>query len=78
MARGMFVFRIVAATDVATRQAHAQVHPGVAHLQAFFAAVGIGVARRDLVEMGAIMFHADSLLESGDRSTRRLPLHDPP
>jgi len=60
MARGMFVFRIVAAADVATRQAHAQMDPGVARLQAFFAAVGVALAGHDLVEMGAVVVHIDS------------------
>jgi hypothetical protein len=64
MARGMFVFRIVAATDVATRQAHAQMDPGVACFQTLFAPVGIGFASDDLMEMGAIMIHTDSLHES--------------
>lgn len=65
MARGMPVLRVVATADVATRQTHAQVYPRVPHLQALFATVGIGVAGHDLVEMGAIMIHTESLHESG-------------
>jgi hypothetical protein len=37
MLGGMAVLRIITAPDMATRAAQAQVHPGVAHLQAFLA-----------------------------------------
>jgi len=41
MFRGMLVFRIIAAAHVATGFTEAQVHPGIAQLKAFLAAVGI-------------------------------------
>jgi hypothetical protein len=37
MLTGMLIFGIVAAADMATDQAQAQMHPGVAHLQTFLA-----------------------------------------
>ena len=45
MAGGVLVLRIVAAADVAAGHADAQVDPGVAAFQAFFAAIGIARAR---------------------------------
>jgi hypothetical protein len=39
---GVFVFRTIAAADVAAGKAQAQVDPVVAHFQALFAAVGAG------------------------------------
>jgi hypothetical protein len=48
----MLVFRRIAATDVATTQAQAQVDPGVAHLQAFFAPMGVRFYVMDLIEVG--------------------------
>jgi hypothetical protein len=56
----VLVFRIVAAADVAAGQAHAQVHPAVAGLQAFFAAVGIALAGGDVVEVCAVVAHMGS------------------
>jgi hypothetical protein len=40
MLRGVAVFRVVTAADMAADQTFAQMHPRIAHLQAFFAAVG--------------------------------------
>jgi hypothetical protein len=39
MLRGMFIFGGIAATHVSANQAHAEMHPGVAHFQAFLASV---------------------------------------
>ncbi|EEF22177.1 conserved hypothetical protein, partial [Ricinus communis] len=50
MLGGVAVLRLVAAAHVAAHQAHAQVYPLVAGLHAFFAAVGVGVMRVNLVE----------------------------
>jgi hypothetical protein len=36
--RGVLVLRRIAASDMAAGQAQTKVHPGVAHLEAFFAA----------------------------------------
>ena len=38
---GVLVFGGVAAADVAALHAQAEMHPGVAHLQALFAALGL-------------------------------------
>ena len=38
---GVLVFRGVAAADVAAFHAQAKMHPGVAHFQALFAALGV-------------------------------------
>jgi len=48
---GVFVLRRIAATDVAAGKAQAQVDPGVAHLQTFFASLGMGLYVVDLVEV---------------------------
>jgi hypothetical protein len=45
---GVFVFRGVAATDMAALQAQPQVYPAVTHLQALFAALGV---RGDLLDL---------------------------
>jgi hypothetical protein len=39
---GMFVLRRIAAADVPTLQAQAQMHPGIAHLETFLAAFAAG------------------------------------
>jgi hypothetical protein len=54
---GVFVFGRVAATDVAAAQAEAQVYPAVAHLQTFFATLGLGLYVLDLIEMSTIIGH---------------------
>ena len=56
----VLVFRIVAAADVAACQACAQVHPAVAALQAFFAAVGIALAGGDVMEVYAVVAQTGS------------------
>jgi len=38
----MLVLGVVTAADMAAVHTQSQVHPGIAHLQAFFAAFGIG------------------------------------
>jgi hypothetical protein len=48
---GVFVLRRIAAADVAAGEAQAQVDPGVAHLQTFLAAFGLGLYVVDLVEV---------------------------
>src|SRR5258708_2148205 len=53
---GVLVLRLVAAADVAAGAAQAQVHPGVAHLQAFLAAVRVRLVGPDLVEVIAVHF----------------------
>jgi hypothetical protein len=53
MLGGVPVLRVIATTDVPAGSTQAQVHPRVAHLQAFLAAVGVGMIRLDLVEVSA-------------------------
>src|SRR4051812_26636115 len=53
MLGGVLVLGVVAAADVATGPAKAQVHPGVAHLQAFLATVGAGAVGLDRPQMAA-------------------------
>src|SRR5215471_9195288 len=43
-------------------QAQAQIHPTVAHLEALFAAFGLGLDALDLIEMGASLGHAGSFV----------------
>ena len=47
----MFVLRTVTAAYVTAVQAHTQVNPGVADLQALFAPLGIGTDITDRIEM---------------------------
>ena len=54
---GVFVFRGVAAADVAAAQTQAQVHPTVAHLQTLFAALGLRLDGLDLIEVRTIFGH---------------------
>src|SRR4030081_2803320 len=53
----MFVLGAVAASHVAARQAQPQVDPLVAHLQAFFAALGLGLHIADLIDVRANFSH---------------------
>jgi hypothetical protein len=53
MLGGVLVLRRIAAPDVAANEAQAQMHPGVAHLQALLATVGVRLHVFDLVEMCA-------------------------
>ncbi len=57
---GVFVFRRVAAADVATAQAQPQMHPTVAHLQAFFAALGLWFNGFNLIEVRTVIGHNSS------------------
>jgi len=54
---GVFVFRRVAAADVAAAQAQAEMHPVVAHLEAFFAALGFGLDATNLIDVGTFFGH---------------------
>jgi hypothetical protein len=49
--RGVFISRLVAAADVAAGEALAQVHPGVAHLEALLAALGARGKVLDLTQV---------------------------
>ena len=51
MLGGVPVLRIVAAADVSAAAAQPQVHPGVTHLQAFLAAVGVLLCRLDRTQV---------------------------
>jgi hypothetical protein len=51
MLGGVFVLGRIAASDVAAREAHAQMDPLVSHLQAFFAAVGTGLYVLDFFDV---------------------------
>jgi hypothetical protein len=54
---GMFVLRGIAASHVAAYHAHAQVDPGVAHLDAIFADVGLSGGEFDLIQVLAFLGH---------------------
>ncbi len=56
--RRMLVFRGVAAAHVAADQAHAQVNPSVAHLQALLAAVGVRGNVANLIQVCTYRRHA--------------------
>lgn len=57
---GVSVFGGITAADVAAGHAQAQMHPLIAHLQAFFAAFGVRVnILLDLIEMGALGHRSD-------------------
>jgi hypothetical protein len=43
MLGGMCILRRIAATYVSAEQAHAQMHPGIAHFQAFLATLRLGM-----------------------------------
>jgi hypothetical protein len=59
VASGVFVLRIVAASDVATSETHAQVDPGIADPQAVLAAVERARAHvANLVQMAARSAHS--------------------
>ena len=51
---GMLVFGAVAAADVSTVFANAQVHPAIAHVQAFFAALSARGHFFDLIGVSAL------------------------
>jgi hypothetical protein len=54
MLGGVFVFRIIAAADVPADQAQPQMDPGIAHLEAFFAALAAGMNVSNFAEMFAV------------------------
>jgi hypothetical protein len=57
MLRGVLVFGRVAAADVSADEAHAEMHPAVSGLEAFFAAAGMRVDILNLVEVGTFASH---------------------
>jgi hypothetical protein len=60
MLGGMFVLGTVAATDMSARQTQPQMNPTVAHLQALFAALGLGFDGTNLIGMGTNFSHVAS------------------
>jgi hypothetical protein len=59
--RGVLVFRRVATADVATAQTQAQMNPSVAHLKAFFAALGLWFNGLELFDVRARFSHVGLL-----------------
>ena len=57
MLGGMFIFRRIAASDVAADQAQAQMDPAVAHLNAFGANVRRGVGYFNFIQVFALFGH---------------------
>jgi hypothetical protein len=57
---GVSVLGGIAAADVPTTQAQAQVDPGIAHFEAVFASAGVGFDVTNLIGVGAA-FHGGSL-----------------
>jgi len=55
MLRRVLVFGRIAAADVPTDEAYAQVHPGIAGLQALLTTVRAGGNVSDLVEMRTLL-----------------------
>ena len=53
----VFVFRAVTTAHMATVQAHTQVDPGVANLQALFTTLSVWADVADCVEMRALLHH---------------------
>ncbi len=53
----VLVLRGIAAANVSTNQAFAEMNPGVSGLQTLFAAIGTGCDLFDLVEMGTFRCH---------------------
>src|SRR5262249_60943704 len=60
MLGGMPILRRIAAPDVSAFQAQAQMHPGIAHLQAFLAAFAAGSDFLDLFQMSTVFCHKSS------------------
>jgi len=54
---GMFIFGGVTAANMAADQAFAQVHPGISHLQTFFAPVSAGGDITNLIGMRTCLCH---------------------
>jgi hypothetical protein len=63
MLGSVLILGTVATSDVPTAQTKTQVDPRVAGLQAFFAALGLGFDRMDLIGMRADISHG-GLLEA--------------
>jgi hypothetical protein len=54
---GVFVLRRIATSHVAALQAHSQMDPGIAHLDAFVANVLGGLGNADFIEVRAVFWH---------------------
>lgn len=55
---GVLIFRIVTTADVAANFAKTQMHPGISHLQTFFATIGsLGFYIFHLVEVRTVNWH---------------------
>jgi hypothetical protein len=50
----------IAATHMPARQTQAQMHPRIAHLDAFFANMYVGVLNLNLIQMRALILHSFS------------------
>lgn len=60
MFRGVLVFGLIAASDMAADHAETKMHPGIPHFQAFLAAVwGAGFNVFYLIEMRAVCCHSN-------------------
>jgi hypothetical protein len=59
---GVFVFRRIAASHLAANHTQTEMHPAIAHFEAFLAALFIRVAELDLIEMGTGLRHVESSL----------------
>ena len=68
----VLVLRVIATADMPAGPAQAQMHPGIAHLQAFFAAVGVRPISLDEVQMGAAAGHGCSDQADGTQAALRL------
>jgi hypothetical protein len=55
--RGVLVFGAIATANVSADQTEAQVHPGITHLQALFAAVTAGMYFVNLFQMRTAVGH---------------------
>jgi hypothetical protein len=49
---GVLILGRIATTDVAATKTQAQVNPFIAHLQALFAAIGVGLYFVNLIQVG--------------------------
>jgi hypothetical protein len=54
---GVFILRGIAATNVAANEAHAQVNPSIAELNAFLAHMNVGFSYLNFVEVSASFCH---------------------
>ena len=60
----------VAAADLSADETHSEVDPGVARLEAFFTAAGVGLNFLNLVEVGTYGSHTARMLQQSGRSDR--------